>query len=74
MRHQAKNLKRRKVLPGIGRLVERDRRLTFDDKSIKILVDEDRDRLGKCPSNARFGPVHHVENAQRLVLEDRVRV
>ena len=74
LRHQAHDLERGKMLPGIRRLFQREGGFAFHDQSIKILTQKNRHRFGKRPPNLRFELVYLVENRERFILEDGICV
>ena len=62
------------MLTGVGRLLERDSRLAFHHKSIKIFGQQDGNSLGQPADDTGFDIGDFVENAQGAVLKDRVSV
>jgi hypothetical protein len=62
------------MLTGVGRLFERDGRLAFHDKSIKVFRQQDGNGLGQSANDASFDVVDFVENAKGAVLKDRISV
>ena len=72
LRHQAHDLERGKMLPGIRCLFHCERGFAFHDESIKILTQKNGYRFGKRPRNVRFDLVYQVENGERFILEDRI--
>jgi hypothetical protein len=72
--HEANDLQGRKMLARIRGLLDRERGLPFHDKSVKILPQQNSDRLGKRSHDTGFNPVHPVEEAKGPVLKDRIGV
>lgn len=62
------------MLTGVGRLFERNGRLAFHHKSIKILRQQDGNGLGQSSDNAGFDVLDLVENTKGAVLKDRISV
>jgi hypothetical protein len=62
------------MLTGVGRLFERDGRVAFHHKSIKVFRQQDGNSLGQSSDDAGFDIVDFVKNAKRAVLKDRISV
>jgi hypothetical protein len=73
-RHEANDLQGGKMLARVRGLLDRERGLSFHDKSVKILPQQNSNSLGKSSHDAGFDPVHPVEEPKGPVLKDRVGV
>jgi len=51
---QADDVQRREMLTSVGRLLQRNRRFAFHDKSIKIFSQQDRNGLRQGSNNTDF--------------------
>ena len=73
-RSEANDVQRRKMLTRVGRLFERNGRLAFHHKSIKILGQQHGNSLRQPADDSGLDVVNFVENAQGAVLKDRISV
>jgi len=71
---QTDNFERGKMLPGMDRLFDRDRRVAFHNEKVEVFPHEDANGLGQGPDDAGFNFPHRIKHGQRPVLEDRVKV
>ena len=62
------------MLPGIGRLLHRDRVFPFDHKPVEVLVQQHGNRLRHRSDDSSLHVVDFVQNGQSPVLKDRIRI
>ena len=62
------------MLPGVDRLLDRDRGFAFDDEKIEILPHQDVNGLGQAPHDAGLDLAHGVNHGQGAVLENRIAI
>src|SRR3954467_903149 len=72
--HETNDLQRRKMLTRIGRLLDREGSVAFDDEAVEILRQEGCDRIGKGPNNAGFDLINLVEQGKRSILKDGIGI
>jgi hypothetical protein len=71
---EADDVQRGEMLSGVGRLLERDRRLTLDHKPIEILRQQYGNGFGQSSHHPRLNLSDFVENTQGTVLKDRISI
>jgi hypothetical protein len=71
---EADDSQRREMLTGTGGLVQRDGGFAFNYEPVKILRQQNRDRVGHRPDDSRLDLVDLVENSESAVLKDRVGI
>ena len=71
---QSHDLERRKMLPGMDRLFERDRRFTFHDEKIEIFPHQDVNGFGKGAHDTGFDLAQGVDHGQGPVFENRIGI
>ena len=71
---EAGNLERGEMLSGIRCLFQRQSSFPFHQESIKILRQQHEHSLGQRPDDAKIDILHHIQNSERLVLKDWIRV
>ena len=62
------------MLAGVGGLFEGEGWFAFHHKTVKILLQQGRNRLSQGPNDTSFDVVNLIENAQSTVLKDRIRI
>src|SRR5262249_32197303 len=67
--NQNQDFKRRKVLPRIRRLLERERCFTLNDKKIEVFAHDDVNRFVHRAHNSEFHVGQKAENRQYSILE-----
>jgi hypothetical protein len=71
---QADDFERGKMLPGMDRLFDRDRRVAFHNEEVEVFPHENVNGLSQGADNAGFNFPHRIKYGQRSVLEDRIEV
>lgn len=62
------------MLARVGSLFKSRDGLAFHDKDVKILGEEHKDRLRHRAHDAGLDIIHHIENGERAILENRIGV
>ena len=74
LRRETNDAQRRKMLASTCSLLKRDCAFAFHHEDVKILREQHEDGFRHRANDARFHIVHHIEDTEGAILEDRVGI